>query len=525
MQETNSNNPRREKSFHRYAYTLFSTVCKAALGVITSIVVPRALGPTGIGTIAFGQIIVQNVKGLFDFNISQTFFNLSVEKRQSGSITRLFLKILSVQFILTVIVWIILGITKMGNQIIQGSPLLLLLILLVLEWSIYAVNLSNQLGDSKGISKWPQIATLVANLFMTIVIVILAILHKLTIWSYIVTMLIFSFLNLASITTYLLRTNYDLVWTNYGKEKLKSSLRSIMKISLPLTIAGYYGMGIEFFERFLIQYQYGAEEQAYFHIASRWAALIILFSTSSLQIFWQHLIETISAGNLKGAENIYLRLDGVLFYFTLCLALIWSSVGQDVLTLLLGGDFMGAGAILTIMAFYPVAQVFGQLGNTIAIASGRTKELLILYMITSTVGLVVSYFILVPKTALVPGLGLGGIGLGIKTAIFGVLMVQPLTFANCRYLSISYSRLILSKLKIFMSLIIITSVLYLIGKIWVHHVPALVESSVRAILFLIAAITLLLKNPEFCGIYPEDLERLKNNFIPYPLREMFRLKP
>jgi len=92
-----------------------------------------------------------------------------------------------------------------------------------------------------------------------------------------------------------------------------------------------------------------------------------------------------------------------------------------------------------VMAFYPVAQVFGQMGTTIAIASERSKEYLIATAITATIGFFVSYFLLVPKDSYIPGLELGSFGLAIKTAIFGLIAVQPITYLNCRYLSISYS--------------------------------------------------------------------------------------
>lgn len=498
----------RETSWHRYVYTLFSTVCRVAFGAVTSIIVPKTLGPAAVGTIAFGQIIAQNIRGVFDVNISQSFFTLSSKTLRSGSITRLFMRIIFAQFILTVTACIVIGVTRIGGQILQGTPLHLLLVLLLLEWATSSVTISNQLGDSKGISRWPQIATLAANLLTTVMVVVLAGLNRLTLWSYVLTLLGASLLNVVAVISYLLHTRYDLVWADSGREHVRSSLRTIAKISVPLTIAGYYAMAIDFCERFLIQFQYGASEQAYYQIAARWASLIILFSTASLQVFWQRLVENIAAGNLGSARSLYLRLDGLLFYFTLCLAIVWSSIGKDVVTLLLGVDFQGAGAILTVMAFYPVSQVFGQLGNTIAIASGRTKESSVIGVITSTVGLAVSYAILAPRTGVVPGLGWGGVGLAIKTALFGLVMVQPLTFVNCKYLSISYSRLIASKLRIFMILTAIAAALYVTGTMWGHHVPTLVEPSVRAILFVIAATTLLVQRARVCGIDPDDLVRI-----------------
>lgn len=512
MQQPTIQEPVREQSWHRYVYTLSTTLGRVALGAVTSIVVPRTLGPEALGTMAFGQIIVQNIRGLSDFNIGQSFFTLSAGTARSGSITRLFLKAVFTQFLLTLIVCLLIGGTTAGRQIAQGTPLKLLVLLLFLEWGLYGVTAANQLGDSKGVSRWPQSGTLATNVLATATVVGLAWSERLTVWSYASTLLACALLNVVVVVAYLGRTRSDLVWKEAGTGHLKSALQTIVKISLPLTIVGYYAMGIEFAERFLIQNQYGAVEQAYYQVASRWASLVILFSTASLQIFWQRLIERIGAGDLESAKTLYLRLDGLLFYFTLSLAMMWSAMGEDVVALLLGADFKGAGTILTIMAFYPVSQVFGQLGSTIALASGRAREFSVVTMATSSVGLMVSYLMLAPPTARVPGLGLGGVGLALKTAAVGLVLVQPLTFLNCRYLSISYWALMKRKATITAMLMVITAVLYLVAATWVDHVPALVDSSLRAAVFGIAAAALLAKRAQACGVYPDDLRRVGTMF-------------
>lgn len=462
--------------------------------------------------LAFGQIIVRNLRGLSDINIGQSFFTLSAAARRSGSITRLFLKVVVAQLALTVVVCLLIGGTAVGKEITQGTPLPLLLALLLLEWALYGAIAANQLGDSKGVSRWPQSATLAVNVLSTAVVIALARLHTLTLWSYVITLLVCAFLNVVVVVGYLGRTRRDLVWAKAEGAHLKDAMAAIVKISLPLTIVGYYAMGIEFLERFLIQQQYGPAEQAFFQVAAKWASLIILFSTASLQIFWQRMIESIAGGDLERAKTMYLRLDGLLFYFTLTLAMMWSAMGTDVVTLLLGRDFKGAGTILTVMAFYPVSQVFGQLGSTIALASGRAKDYALITMATSTVGVVVSYLMLAPPTAKIPGLGLGGVGLALKTAAVGLVLVQPLTYMNCRYLRISYGRMIGKKVMVFAMLLIITGVVYLLARMWTGSVSTLIDSSLRAAIFGVAAAALLIKKPEACGVYPDDLDRVVTMF-------------
>jgi len=225
----NNTKSKEEMPLQRYIYTLFSTVGRIALAVITSIIVPKALGPKALGTIAFGQIIVQNLRGLFDFNIGSTFFNLSASKYQSGGITRLFGKIIFLQIIISVLILFLLCFTKGGNEIIQGTPFLILLLLLGIEWALYLTSLSNQLGDSKGISKWPQILILVSNLIMTLVIIALATMKGLTVYTYLITTFVFGLLSCFSIMIFLYQTNYESIWMKVGKEDLKKPSKSYAK--------------------------------------------------------------------------------------------------------------------------------------------------------------------------------------------------------------------------------------------------------------------------------------------------------
>ena len=506
----------------RYIYTVFSTVGRIVLAVITSIIVPKALGPKMLGSIAYGQIIVQNLRGLFDFNIGSTFFNLSASQHQSGGITRLFGKIIFIQIIISILILCVLCFTNSGNEIIQGTPFLILLLLLGIEWVLYLTSVSNQLGDSKGISKWPQILILVSNLIMTLVIIAMAVMKGLTVYIYLITTFTFGLLSCLSIIFFLYQTTHERIWMKVGNEDLKSLLKTTLKVSVPLTLASYYGMGIEFFERFLIQYKYGAEEQSYYYVASKWAAIIIILSTSSLQIFWQSLVKNIAAGDIKKAGEVYRRLDGLLFYFILTLALTWSFMGKEMLSFLLGKDFDNAGKILVVMAFYPVSQVFGQMGTTIAVASGRSKEYLIATAITATFGIVVSYFLLVPKNAYIPGLELGSFGLALKTTVFGLIAVQPITYLNCRYLSISYPKLILQKIKVFLSLFLILLILNELGKLLLPWMPIIIESIVKATAFLIAAIILLFIRPIFCGADKKDVDKIKYNPLFLKIANLYR---
>lgn len=501
-------NKKTEQPVSRYIFTLLSTIGRIALTVITSVLVPNALGPKSMGIIAYGQVIAQNLRGLFDFNLSSTFFNLSSEKEQSGSVTRILVKIILIQVIVSMLILTILFFNKYGINFIKGISYHILLILLLIEWFLFLTNLSNQLGDTKSISKWPQLLILLSNLFMTVFVIVLNFIHKLNIDSYLIITLLFGFLNFISIIYYLFKNHHDQIWAKIEETNIKNFLKVASKISLPLTIASYYTMSIEFLERYIIQYKYGAEEQSYYYIALKWTGIVIILISSSLQIFWQALVKKFSDGDIQGASKLYLRIDSIGFYLVLTFAIIWSFLGKALLSILLGKDFANAGSLLVVMSFYPISQVFGQMGTTIAIASGRSNTYLKSTLITSTIGLLISYILLMPKNSSIPGMGLGSLGLAIKTAIYGLFATQLITFLNCQYFSISYFKLLLNKIKITIVLVFILYLCSFLLELIQPFNESIYSILLKAILFFILSGIFLLKKPIFCGVSQQDIDKV-----------------
>ena len=507
-----------ESPLYRYLYTLLSTIGRIGLTVISSVIVPNALGPKSMGIIAFGQVIAQNLRSLFDFNLGSTFFNLSAEKDESGSITRIFVRIVFFQFIVSLLLLSILYLTRIGNNFVKGISYHILLILLLIEWFLFLTNLSNQIADSKGVSKWPQLIILSSNLLMTLFIVLCNSFYKLNLETYLILTLSFGFLNLFSILYYLYVNFYDKVWARLEEINIKIFIKAASKISVPLTLASFYTMGIDLAERYIIQYEYGAEEQSYYYIALKWTGIVLILFSSILQIFWQSLVKKFSEGDIKSAAKLYLRIDSLGFYVVLTFAIIWSFLGKGLLNVILGEEFESAGNILVIMSFYPISQVFGQMGTTIAIASGRSKVYLLSTLVTATIGLVISYILLVPENALVPGMGLGSLGLALKTAVYGLISMQLITYLNCRYFSISYMTFLLNKLKIAILLILILSICSFMLFFLLPFEENIYTLILKAILFFVLSSLVLFKIPKFCGVAQQDIDMVLNN----PLFSNFR---
>jgi O-antigen/teichoic acid export membrane protein len=137
----------------------------------------------------------------------------------------------------------------------------------------------------------------------------------------------------------------------------------------PLVIYGLWITLLTFVDSYLIQRLYGSNEQAYFALASRWSAIVLIFTSSLLMIYWREIAKSLASGDRSHAASIYLRFDRMMFFLALTLAFWLSLRGDSLIALVVGNDYRDALPVLAIMAFYPVQQTLGQLNGVAFLAS------------------------------------------------------------------------------------------------------------------------------------------------------------
>jgi len=101
------------------------------------------------------------------------------------------------------------------------------------------------------------------------------------------------------------------------------------------------------------------------------------------------------------------------------------------LRITLGAAYVGGAATLMVMFLYPLHQSMGQIGGTMAYATGRVAVYVKLGMAFMAASIVATYFALASMDAPLPGLGLGALGLAGKMVVMQILSVN----AQAWYLS------------------------------------------------------------------------------------------
>jgi hypothetical protein len=237
----------------------------------------------------------------------------------------------------------------------------------------------------------------------------------------------------------------DMTWVGHLKGSIQEYIRRWWRYASPLIAYSAYATAINYADTYMIQRFYGASEQAHFALANRWSVFVLVFTSSALTIYWRELASVLAVKNINGAAQIYERFNRVLFSLVIILAFWLCMNARTLISLVVGSEYHPAIPVLMVMAFYPVQQTYGQLNGAAFLASERTSQYRDLGIAFSLPALPLTYFLLAPRTASIPGLNLGAFGAALKMVGYGLVAVQCFEWSNCRFFGISYARVFLEK--------------------------------------------------------------------------------
>jgi len=189
-----------------------------------------------------------------------------------------------------------------------------------------------------------------------------------------------------------------------------------------LSIGAFVGA---FADRWMLQHFAGASQQGFYQISNQFAAVSLLATTSILRIFWKEIAEASALNNDARVAYLYRKVTRSLVMFSAILSGFLIPWSEQIVSLTLGKAYIVAWPVLAIMFLYPIHQSLGQIIGTMFLAKEQTRTYTLMTVIIMLVSLPVSYFVQAPTSgALIPGLGLGATGMGLKMVVFNIFSVN-----------------------------------------------------------------------------------------------------
>ena len=388
--------------------------------MVTVLVIARSLGPERYGDYAFLLGSFAALKGLVDFGAPQAFFTFMSKELRGRSFILSYVAWQILEFVLIIaIIGILFPREWIGYVWLGEEKGLVLLSFCAVYMQASAWQTMEYIAESFRCTheiQYLNTGIVAANFFLVIIFwtfdsLTLEIVFGLIILEYLVALVIaFPVLSLRDIED--------------RPFSLKATFEEYRVFCIPLIFNGWLAFGFIFADRWLLQYFGGSQEQGFYSIGHRFSVISLLATMSILKIFWKEIAEAQENLNFERVRKLYKKVSRLLFLAGAVVSGFLIPWSTDLITVVLGTAYLDGALPLSIMFLYPLHQSLAQVNITMLLASGRTKIRLAISGIFVGLGIPATYLVLAPETALIPGLGMGALGMAVKMVIIQFFVVN-----------------------------------------------------------------------------------------------------
>lgn len=493
----------------RYVYKLSTNLIGLVISLVTQAIIPRGLGPRAYGDFNFLTNFFNQIVGFLDMGTSICFYTKLSQRPREVSLVSFYL-FFSGLVSLTVIgfVSIIQG-TYTGGLIWPNQKIIY--IYLAAVWGIltWFVKVLNKMADAYGITVSTEIARMVQKVLGLILIILLFVFHQLQLANFffyhyvIMAFLILTFSWIMKRTGHSLKQGWKL-----SVDRVKTYIREFYQYSNPLFVFALVGLIVGIFDRWLLQVFSGSVEQGFFGLSYQIGFLCFLFTSAMTPLITREFAIAYGKQDLGQMAQLFRRYIPLLYSIAAYFSCFIAVQADKVIYIMGGKKFSGAFMAVTIMAFYPIHQTYGQLSGAVFYATGQTALYRNIGLVLMLIGLPVAYFLIASRDRM--GLNAGATGLAIKMVLIQFIAVNVQLYYNARLLGLRFWRYLAHQ---GVSVGCLFGVAFIVTQGVDNVLPfgkVIPRFLLAGVLYTILVMVLFYFQPILFGLKKEDLQLLRN---------------
>jgi O-antigen/teichoic acid export membrane protein len=417
----------------RFGASLLGNGTRGALGVLNAVILARVLGASGYGSFNYLLTTFTALGVLLDCGSSSAFYTFIARRSQSRAVLGVYFAWLSCQMLLPAAVLLFIPAQSHVWATWVQEPRGRVLV------AFFAAFLSQQvwtavgrLGEALRETVWVQLwGALRAGLHTALIVVawrVGSIGVTAVFWLLIGEYL----LVIALVAPHWLRANLAAGSERDG-ESWRDALRRYWRYSRPLALVSGMSFAYTLADRWWLEYYSGPRQQGFFSIAQQFSAILLLVTTSLLNVFWKEIADAFEQGQNTRLRRLYERAVGGLFGFSAWLACGVIPFSREITAKVLGPHYVAAWPTVALMFLYPVHQCLGQVDASFMFAVGQTRAYARVGIATMLASIGLAYWLLAPPSAPIPGLHSGAVGLAIKYVAIQIVAVNLYQWAIARH--------------------------------------------------------------------------------------------
>lgn len=416
----------------RFLVSVGSNAIRAIIGFASGLLVARGLSPSGYGDLMFllGSFVA--IRSLLDMGSSSAFYTFLSRHTQGLRFYSFYFAWLALQFVITLLAVALIIPDSVFESVWLGHNRGIVVFAFFAAFMQQQVwQTVSQIGESMRKTVKVQLLNLVVAMIYLAAVSSLLLIGGMTVEKILLLMIV----------QYVIATLLAYRFLREAQAEAVEKQTPFMQIAReywvyckPLVVLSLVSFLYDFADKWMLQKFGGASQQGYFQIASQFAAISLLATTSILNIFWKEIADARAKRDQARVAMLYRKVNRglvMLGAITTGLLLPWS---EQIVTIFLGQAYAQAWPVLAIMLLYPIHQSMGQIGGTMLLASGQTQKYMSVSILIMMLSIPATYIVLAPAShGLLPGMGLGALGMACKMVVLGLVSVNIQAWVIARY--------------------------------------------------------------------------------------------
>ncbi len=423
----------------RFLLSVASNTARAGINFLSGLLVARALSPAGYGDLTFLLVSFSAIRTLLDMGSSNAFYTFISAERKGPRFYVFYGGWLAIQFtIVAALVAVIMPQELIAKVWLDHDRTTILLAFGATFMQQQVWQMITQIGEAARKTVRTQTINMAVGIVHFALIAFFFIAGRLSVELIFFIIIIEYLLAAAWASRFLRHTEAD-DKTIPADLSFPEMMKEYGRYCRPLILLSWIGFAYNFADGWLLQRFGGAGQQGFYQIASQFAGVSLIATTSILNILWKEVAEAHGRGDTARTAELYRKVNHGLLMFGAVLSGLLIPWTHEIVKISLGEAYLMAAPVMMVMFLYPIHQSMGQVGGTMLLASGRTSAYMIISGCFMLISLPVSYIIQAPPEAVpFPGFGLGAEGMALKTVVLNVVSVNVQAWIVARYCGIKY---------------------------------------------------------------------------------------
>lgn len=431
----------------RYFYKLSTNAISLPISLLTQSIVPRLLGPVDYGSYNYLTNFFNSIFGFFDLGTSTALYTLLSQRLDDSKLLKFYYWIMSA--IIFVISFLFFLAYTLDLRKILWPDQVYLYIFLALIWGMlfWILQIFQKIVDAYGYTVHGEKIKILNKIFGVILVLSLYFFEIKKLLYFFVYQYIILLAVIIGFIMILKNSNVKII----PKEKINNQdfrkyWAEFYNYSSPLFISSIFVLLTGLFDRWILQSYAGSIQQGFFGLSFQISTLCFIFTSAMTPLFLRELSIAHFADDLIKMKNIFNRFVPTLFAIAACISLFLALRSDELSNIMGGKGFAQASIAVSIMALYPIHQTYGQLNESVLLATKKTRLYRNLSIISALIGIPFTIFFVGPSQY--GFLALGATGLALKMVIVQIIGVNLEMWFNSKILNLSFVRLLFQQVTI-----------------------------------------------------------------------------